>query len=116
MISELIPFGWEHAVSRAQLRIRSGLVDRMVRKQLQKEAEDGALVLNLQDGHGYFRLPEDVTTWSEWDVLAAHVFIQQEKAKAESILRRIAPVEKAYTQQRLLERSRSKERKEEAVS
>lgn len=58
-IVDYIPFGRENAVTRAQLRIVTGLNDRQIREQISQARRD-TVILNMQDGKGYFRpLPEE---------------------------------------------------------
>ena len=58
-IVDYIPFGRENAVTRAQLRSRTGIDDRAIRDMIATARRD-TVILNMQDGKGYFRpLPED---------------------------------------------------------
>ncbi|WP_347993490.1 hypothetical protein [uncultured Eubacterium sp.] len=58
-IVDYIPFGRENAVTRTQLRIMTGLNDRQIREQISQARRD-TVILNMQDGKGYFRpLPEE---------------------------------------------------------
>lgn len=57
-IVDYIPFGRENAVTRAQLRSRTGIDDRTIRDMI-ADARRDTVILNMQDGKGYFRpLPE----------------------------------------------------------
>ena len=59
-IVDYIPFGRENAVTRAQLRIVTGLNDRQIREQISQARRD-TVILNMQDGNGYYRpLPEEI--------------------------------------------------------
>lgn len=40
--------------TRKELSIRTGLTDRQVREEIEKARKNGAIILNLQDGKGYF--------------------------------------------------------------
>lgn len=51
-IAEVIPFGHDNGVSREELIRRTGLPDRLVRDAINKS---DALIINLQDGKGYFQ-------------------------------------------------------------
>lgn len=53
---DYIPTGHENAVSRQYLRDMTGMSDRSMRIDLKSSRE---LVLNLQDGKGYFRPSEN---------------------------------------------------------
>lgn len=53
-IVDYIPFGRENAVTRTQLRIMTGMNDRKIRDKI-SEAKRDTVILNMQDGKGYFR-------------------------------------------------------------
>ena len=58
-IVDYIPFGRENAVTRAQLRSRTGIDDRTIRDMI-ADARRDTVILNMQDGKGYFRpLPDE---------------------------------------------------------
>lgn len=63
-IINLIPEGSRNAIGRADLAIKAGMTDRMVRREIQEAKEKGEIILNTMDGNGYFRpvFPED-TDW-----------------------------------------------------
>lgn len=52
-ISDIIPYGHKNGISREELCRLTGMTDRLNREYIQA-SED--LILNLQDGFGYFRL------------------------------------------------------------
>ena len=54
-LMELVPEGRENAVSRSELRMLAGISDRKCRRFLQEAKEHEELIVNLQDGKGYFR-------------------------------------------------------------
>lgn len=57
-IVDYIPFGRKNAITRTRLRIVTGLNDRQIREQISQARRD-TVILNMQDGKGYFRpLPE----------------------------------------------------------
>lgn len=59
-IVDYIPFGRENAVTRAQLRSRTGIDDRAIRDMIATARRD-TVILNMQDGNGYYRpLPEEI--------------------------------------------------------
>ena len=70
-----IPEGHENAVSRQYLRDMTGMSDRSMRIDLKSSRE---LVLNLQDGKGYFRPSE-----SEDGLVRA--YIRQEESRIREI-------------------------------
>ena len=58
-IVDYIPFRRENTVTRAQLRSRTGIDDRTIRDMI-ADARRDTVILNMQDGKGYFRpLPEE---------------------------------------------------------
>lgn len=63
-IEEAVPFGHENAVTRSELAVRTGLPDRAIRDAINKSE---ALIINMQDGKGYFRpLPEESSLVEAW--------------------------------------------------
>lgn len=57
-IEQFIPVGSKNAIKREDLRILSGLPDRKLRDAINKSE---ALIINMQDGSGYF-IPADNET------------------------------------------------------
>ena len=53
-IVQFIPQGKENAVTREQLRLRLNLPDRKIRMMIEEARKDGALIINAQDGAGYY--------------------------------------------------------------
>lgn len=63
---DLIPYGHENAVSRAELKQKSGLSDRVMRAKLTALRQEHA-ILNMQDNRGYFRpLPDEYPLVRVW--------------------------------------------------
>lgn len=58
-ITDFIPTGKENAITRADLVRILNLPDRKVREMIETARKDGALILNAQDGAGYY-ISEDV--------------------------------------------------------
>lgn len=58
-ILNLIPQGKANAISRIELRYRAQLNDRAMRELIEQERRNGAIILNLQDGRGYYRPAPD---------------------------------------------------------
>lgn len=54
-ITDFIPFGRQNAVTRRRLAELTGLSDRNIRQMIEKARADGAVIINLQDGRGYFQ-------------------------------------------------------------
>lgn len=53
-ISDFIPRGKENAIKRDDLSTALRLPDRMVRQLIEKARKDGALIMNDQNGEGYY--------------------------------------------------------------
>lgn len=51
----LIPFGQANAITRRELCLLTGLTDREVRRQIQALRAGGEIIINNQDGRGYYR-------------------------------------------------------------
>lgn len=85
-ILEYIPYGRENAVKRRYLRELLGVSDRDMRRLL-SEARKEVVILNLQDGEGYYRPTNREELYS---------YILQEKARAEKILKTINVAVREY--------------------
>ena len=72
-----IGVGRENAVTREQLRIRTGLSDRKIRNLIESARLQGAPIINNQDGEGYYI----ATNQEELDR-----YIRQERSRALSVL------------------------------
>lgn len=53
-ITEYIPEGKENAVTREHLCAVTGLPDRKVREQIENARRKGSIIINAQDGAGYY--------------------------------------------------------------
>ena len=63
-VVDAIPYGHENAVTREELKRRTGLNDRMIREEICRSEE---LIINLQDGKGYFKpLPDEIDLVDAW--------------------------------------------------
>jgi len=51
---EHIPHGKENAISRRELRERTGMTDRKMRAAIATARADGEFIINNQDGRGYY--------------------------------------------------------------
>lgn len=76
---ELIPVGAENAISRSELSRLCGLNDRQMRQEIENLRHNGATVLNMQDGNGYF-VP------SEEDIEKVRAAYKTNERRAKSIL------------------------------
>lgn len=54
-IIDFIPYGKENAVTRWQLMDRLNLPDRQIRRMIQSARNRGEIIINAQDGSGYYR-------------------------------------------------------------
>ena len=78
-ITDLIPQGKANAISRTELRFKAQLRDRVMRELIERERRTGVIILNLQDGRGYYRpAPEDLD-----DIMRQY---RQNDRRAKSIL------------------------------
>lgn len=82
-IFKYIPHGKENAVTRAQLCRMTGLPDRQNRKLIELAQRRGCIILNDQDGKGYY-------TTTDPDVLIR--YYRQERGRALSTLRKLTPL------------------------
>ena len=87
-IEEFIPYGRKNAVKRADLVNMIGLSDRLVRKLIEDARQSGVIIINMQDGRGYYR-PE-----GKEDL---EYYIRQEEARAKSIHRNLKAAKKALS-------------------
>ncbi len=77
-ITDFIPTGKENAITRADLVRVLNLPDRKVREMIETARKDGALILNAQDGAGYY-ISEDVGELKRQ--------LKQNESRAGSVLR-----------------------------
>lgn len=90
-IEDYIPFGHENAISYDELVYQTGLNPRGVRKAIE---ESDAIILNLQDGKGFFRFDPN----SEAERAFARKYSAQEKSRGWSCIRKAFGVDKALKQ------------------
>ena len=79
-ITEYIPKGNENAISRKDLCIATGLVDRVVRALIE-EARRETIIISNTDGSGYWIYPENPTA-EEKLLLKRYVEAQERRAKS----------------------------------
>ena len=58
-VLEYLKTGKENAVSRRELEMRMGLPDRTIRNMIEAARREGALIVNLGNGEGYY-ISEDL--------------------------------------------------------
>ncbi len=76
-IVEFIPIGYGNGVTAGDLESRTGLSNRDVRLAIAK-ARENTIIINLQDGNGYFRPGND-----DYDVVER--WMNQEKSRRRAI-------------------------------
>lgn len=54
-IADYIPIGRENAITRQRLCEVTGLPDRKVREEIEQARRRGAIIVNAQDGAGYYQ-------------------------------------------------------------
>jgi hypothetical protein len=54
-ILDYIPTGQANAITRHKLHQLTGLRDRTIRKEIEKARASGNIIINLQDGKGYYQ-------------------------------------------------------------
>ena len=61
-IIDFIPYGKENAITRQKLCEITGLPDRKVRELIEKARHEGYIIINNQDGKGYYQTndPKDI--------------------------------------------------------
>ena len=85
-IVKYIPYGKENAISRQSLSEKTGLSDRNMRNLI-NQARKRAVIINIQDGNGYFRPTKE-------DVDEVKRFKKQEENRAKEVFSSLAPVRK----------------------
>ena len=86
-ITDYIPKGQNNAVSADSLCTALNIDRRTVRRLISSAQENGAVILNMQDGRGYF-VPADDESQLVDD------YIKQESARARSIFRKLRTARK----------------------
>lgn len=79
-ITDFIPEGKNNAITRNQLCNLTGLSDRKVRELIEQARSKGEIIINAQDGAGYFRtedLNEIEKQYKRNDRRAKSILIQQ---------------------------------------
>ena len=86
-ITDYIPKGQNNAVSADSLCTALNIDRRTVRRLISSAQENGAVILNMQDGRGYY-VPADDESQLVDD------YIKQESARARSIFRKLRTARK----------------------
>jgi hypothetical protein len=95
-IVDYIPVGHENAISRKELSRKTGLTDRILRKEIEK-ARETTCICNMSDGAGYY-IPTDLSE--------VELFIRQESARGKSVFRNLRG---ARTMKKLMEKEQKGE-------
>ena len=85
-LAALIPYGRENAISRESLAAALGVSDRKTRRAIEQARADGLIIINSQDGRGYFQTDSITEMRRQY---------QQDTARALAIFRRRKPLRKA---------------------
>lgn len=85
-IVKYISFGKENAIGRSELAMKVGCSDRVMR-DLINTARKREVIVNIQNGSGYYRPTKD-------DVGEVEQFKRQEENRAKDIFRGLQPVRK----------------------
>lgn len=85
-IVKYIPYGKENAISRDKLSAEIGCTDRTMRDLINK-ARKRVVIINLQNGDGYYRPTED-------DMEEVLRYKKQEENRAKEIFGNLQPVRK----------------------
>ena len=85
-IVKYIPYGKENAISRSELCRITGLNDRSMR-DLINQARKRAVIINVQDGKGYFRPTKN-------DLDEVKKFKRQEENRAKEVFSCLQPIRK----------------------
>lgn len=88
MIEYYIPYGHEKAITYDDLVFTTGMSPRRIRKEI---AESDAVILNLQDGKGFFRFDPH----TEAEVAFAKKYSAQEKSRGWSCIKKALKVDRA---------------------
>ena len=83
MIEAAIPFGRENAISRKELSAMFRMSDRKMRSAIEDARLDGLIIINAQDGQGYFQSADTAEMLRQYN---------QDTARALSIFRRRKPL------------------------
>ena len=90
-IEELIPFGKRNAVSNKELQVITGFNERTVRQAVSDARKRGVVILNMQDGKGYYQPTGDDRTEVE-------MYFHQEYSRAMSNLVNLKATKKWLSQ------------------
>lgn len=85
-VVKYIPFGKENAISRKDLALKVGCSDRVMR-DLVNNARKRVVIINIQNGNGYYRPTKD-------DKEEVEKYKKQEESRAKEIFRGLQPVRK----------------------
>lgn len=80
-LAKTIPYGWENAIRRDALAAKVGTSDRLVRKAIEEARAEGLIILNRQDGRGYYQSadPEELLRQYRQDTARAMAILARRK-------------------------------------
>lgn len=77
MIENYIPSGYENRVSRLQLKIMSGLPDRLIRDQIAEAQERGVMIASVSGGYFQYRDERDDPYYRS--------YLKQERSRSQTL-------------------------------
>lgn len=78
-IVDYIPTGHDNGVTMRDLESLTGFSNRDIRKHISQARKEGTIILNLQDGNGYFKPTNDEADY-------VRKFMKQEHSRAMDVL------------------------------
>lgn len=93
-ISDYIPYGKDHAISRAELARLTGLKDRQVRKSIKRELGRGTVILSSASARGY---------WRTDDLAEIEAFIRESDRRRTTEARTVEPLRRILAERRGLD-------------
>lgn len=79
-IERIIPFGADKAISREMLRQLTGESDRRNREKIEAARREGHIIINAQDGSGYFRIDPDELTDKDLKTISRQYWANKNRA------------------------------------
>lgn len=93
-ITDYIPYGKDHAISRAELARITGLKDREVRKAIKRELGRGTVILSSAAARGY---------WRTDDTAEIEAFIRESDHRRTTEARTVEPLRRILAERRGLD-------------
>ena len=86
-IIEFIPYGFENAISRKDLCMKTGMNDRVIRGLIE-EARRNQIIISNNDGSGYWLYPDNPT---EQEKMMLRKYVKRQERRAKSIFYALYP-------------------------